>query len=122
MRNLEHKLGNIEIEDIQQLEVDSSDSFYAEILDAFLTKFSHSFKIKDILEEKRELLVLTLIRKLETMTEGLPKPKSTLKFKGNAGHHMILKFTISFMLLFCVIQCCRTFVTASEFACGNPWT
>lgn len=82
LAKLEHKLGNIEIEDLPHLEVDSSDSFYAEILDIFLDKYAQSFKIRELLGEKRDILVLTLIRKLEIMTEGGPKSRSSLKFKG----------------------------------------
>lgn len=131
LRNLEHKLGNIEIEDLQHLTVESSDSFYAEILDAFLAKFSQSFKIKEVLEEKREFLVLTLIRKLETMTEGqsLLKPKSALRFKGTISYinryfaiNNINELFNTVIVICFAIQCCKTFAIAFEFACENQWT
>lgn len=82
LSKLEHKLGNIEIEDLQHLDVDSSDSFYAEVLDIFLDKYAQSFKIRDLLGEKRDILVLTLIVKLQSMTEDSMQPKSALRLKG----------------------------------------
>eukprot|EP01039_Chlorochromonas_danica_P009546 gene9546-10551_t len=81
LAKLEHKLGHIEIEDLQHLDVESSDSFYAEVLDVFLDKYAQSFKIREVLGETRETLILTLIRKLEIMTDVSVKPRTELKFK-----------------------------------------
>jgi hypothetical protein len=64
LSQLERKLSNIHLEDLQHLHVNSPDHEYIEMLGLFLEKYSQLFRVVETLGEIREPLILTLICKL----------------------------------------------------------
>lgn len=67
LAKLEAKLETIHREDLQQLEVESSDATYLTLLDNFIKRFADTYKITEQIGEVREIFVLTLLLKLESL-------------------------------------------------------
>lgn len=68
LTRLEQKLSSIDLEDLQQLDVDSPDAMYHRLLSGFEKKYGDLYRISDMLGEVREHLVLTLLLKIEVLS------------------------------------------------------
>lgn len=64
LSQLERKLSNIHLEDLQHLHVNSPDHEYVELLSLFFDKYSQLFRVIETLGDMREPMILTLICKL----------------------------------------------------------
>jgi len=67
LSQLERKLSNLHLQDLQLLDVHSSDEEFSSVLNEFTEKYSQLFRVAETLGDLRDPLVLTLICKLNQL-------------------------------------------------------
>lgn len=76
LTKLEAKLGNIDLDDFQILDVDSPDHIYLQLLGNFEKKYGDSYRLSDWLGDVREKLLLVLLLKIEALSHKLDTPSN----------------------------------------------